>query len=107
MSRRLLALIISSTLIANYLDATAVTEVMKHNIGAYQWEDEEWPNEPFGEYLNRCMKYQAEMQPFKKCKAAWIFLSAIINRAICYQATMLLVTIANLAKRAIITRRKR
>lgn len=67
-----LFIIIASTMIFNlYLAASPVTRVMKHNLGSYAWEDEEWPNEPFGDYLNRCMKYQSNMQPFKKCRAAW------------------------------------
>jgi len=48
---------------------------MKHNLNAYIWEDEDWPNEPFGDYLHRCMRYQKNLQPFKKCKSAWNILN--------------------------------
>jgi DNA mismatch repair ATPase MutS len=30
------------------------------------WEDEEWPHEPFGDYLKRCLDYQKNLQHIKK-----------------------------------------
>jgi DNA mismatch repair protein MutS len=61
-----------SQLICNFnVYANPIESVKKHNLLAYTWEDEEWPNEGFGDYLNRCMEYQKELQPFKKCRAAW------------------------------------
>lgn len=48
---------------------------MKHNMAAYEWEDEDWPNETsYNAYLERCMRYQGNLQPFKKYKSAWAIL---------------------------------
>jgi DNA mismatch repair protein MutS len=67
----LLLIIFMQTVGTCLLEANSIDAVKKHNLSAYTWEDEEWPNEPFGDYLNRCMQYQGELQPFKKCKLAW------------------------------------
>lgn len=37
-------------------------------MSSLEWEDEEWPNESFAEYLKRCFNYQENMQSFKKQK---------------------------------------
>lgn len=39
-----------------------------------EWEEEEWPNESFYDYLNRCMEYQRCMNPIKKRRAAFTIL---------------------------------
>lgn len=65
----------------NFICSSPITRVMRHNLGAYVWEDEEWPNEPFGDYLNRCMEYQGNMQPFKKCRSAWNILDRYYESA--------------------------
>jgi len=36
------------------------------NMSSLAWEDEDWPYESFGDYLNRCLKYQLAPQAFKK-----------------------------------------
>jgi hypothetical protein len=38
------------------------------NLSSLTWEDEEWPNESFHNYLNRCLNYQAHPQKIKKRK---------------------------------------
>jgi DNA mismatch repair ATPase MutS len=43
-----------------------VAKVARHNMSTLEWQDEDWPNEVFSEYLSRCMRYQATLQPFKK-----------------------------------------
>ncbi len=36
------------------------------NCASLAWEDEEWPNEPFKDYLHRSFTYQQDMQELKK-----------------------------------------
>lgn len=36
------------------------------NCASLAWEDEEWPNEPFKDYLQRCFTYQQDLQELKK-----------------------------------------
>lgn len=36
------------------------------NCASLAWEDEEWPNEPFKDYLQRCFNYQDDLQELKK-----------------------------------------
>ena len=38
------------------------------NLSSLAWEDEEWPNESFNDYLHRCLNYQEYPQPIKKRK---------------------------------------
>src|ERR1700722_15969165 len=36
------------------------------NLSSLTWDEEDWPNESFHDYLTRCLKYQTELQEFKK-----------------------------------------
>lgn len=36
------------------------------NCASVAWEDEEWPNESFKDYIHRCFSYQHDMQELKK-----------------------------------------
>lgn len=36
------------------------------NLSSLTFEEEDWPNEPFNDYLNRCLGYQMNLQQFKK-----------------------------------------
>jgi len=36
------------------------------NLASLSWEDEEWPNESFRDYLYRCLSYQTNLQEIKK-----------------------------------------
>jgi DNA mismatch repair protein MutS len=38
------------------------------NLSSLEWEDEEWPNESFNDYLHRCFHFQAHLQAIKKRK---------------------------------------
>lgn len=33
--------------------------------------EEDWPNEEYGDFLSRCMRYQRDLQPFKKVRSSW------------------------------------
>ena len=45
--------------------------LIKYCMSAEVWEEEDWPNEPYHDFLQRCMDYQRNLQPFKKSKATW------------------------------------
>jgi len=48
---------------------------MKHSLAAYPWEHEEWADgDRLGAFLECCMEFQGNMQPFKKTRAAWMIL---------------------------------
>ena len=44
-------------------------KTFQENSSMLTWQDEEWPNESFSEYLTRCYGYQQDMQEFKKRKS--------------------------------------
>ncbi len=45
--------------------------ISRHCMSRELWQEEDWPNEPFGKFLDRCMDYQKNLQSFKKCKSSW------------------------------------
>ncbi len=49
-------------------------KVFQENYSTLIWQEEEWPNESFSEYMKRCYDYQSHMQEIKKRKTtAFIF----------------------------------
>src|SRR5580765_423060 len=46
--------------------ASIYKKIQPMNLASLAWEDEEWPNESFYDYLNRCFQYQAHPQELKK-----------------------------------------
>lgn len=62
-------------------------KTFQENYPSLVWEEEEWPNESFSEYLNRCFMYQLEMQEIKKRKATANILDA--TEQDCAQCTVL------------------
>src|SRR5690242_8149069 len=79
-------LIIASLLPHNVLSEHSITPALKHNLSIYPWEDEDWPNEPYGDFLHRCMRYQSTMQPFKKYKTTWNILERQWNHTTHYDS---------------------
>ena len=45
---------------------TIFKKIQSMNMASLEFEEEEWPNEPFKEYLLRCLDYQLHMQAAKK-----------------------------------------
>lgn len=61
----LLLVLISCT--SNFANQkTIYKKIQPINLASLPWEDEEWPNEPFRDYLQRCLDYQMKPQEFKK-----------------------------------------
>lgn len=58
-------------ILANHIFSNPIQSLEKHCMSSQTWEEEDWPNEPFQDFLHRCMQYQKNLQPFKKSKAAW------------------------------------
>lgn len=58
-------------LIAGDLHSNNCTDVHQLNMASLVWEDEDWPSEPFRDYLYRCFNYQVTMQKTKKRRAAF------------------------------------
>jgi DNA mismatch repair protein MutS len=48
---------------------TIYKKIQPYALCFLEWEDEDWPNESYGKYLERTFNFQSEMQPFKKRKA--------------------------------------
>lgn len=55
-------------------------KVEQHTLTHIPWIDEEWPQESFYDYLNRCMEYQRKPQEFKKCRSAFKLIYALQER---------------------------
>lgn len=76
----------NSILILVFLFSIQAHETIYKKIESYAmrsltWEDEEWPSESFSNYLNRCFKYQQNLQPFKKQKTVFtIFNDATLQQ---------------------------
>lgn len=49
----------------------AIDLLIRHAMSFEKWEEEDWPNEPYHDFLQRVMKYQTELQPFKKHRISW------------------------------------
>ena len=45
---------------------TIYKKIQPINLASLSWEDEEWPNESFRDYLYRCLNYQMNPQELKK-----------------------------------------
>ena len=45
--------------------------VKRHITSTVEWDEEDWPNEPFNKFLARCRTYQYNPQPFRKNKVAF------------------------------------
>ena len=43
-----------------------VQKIMQQNVATLEWNDEDWPNEPFYDFLERSWRYQKNMAPAKK-----------------------------------------
>ncbi len=57
--------------------ANSYRKTFQENSATLVWEDEEWPNESFSEYLQRCYTYQRDLQEFKKRKGTAQILDAV------------------------------
>ncbi len=62
---------VSHSLVAKKQDCTFYKNLEQHCLSSVAWEDEDWPNEPFYDYLMRCMRYQRNPQEAKKRRAAF------------------------------------
>lgn len=62
------------------LQAGNIEPVKQQSMSTHEWIDEDWPNESFSDYLNRCMDYQTNLQPFKKFKLAWNIAQRYLKR---------------------------
>lgn len=51
-----------------------VHKIMDHNLSSLVWEDEDWPNEKFYDFLQRCWNYQKHLAPLKKRRTAFTML---------------------------------
>lgn len=62
------ALLVFLTFITNNCanTKTIYKKIQPINLSSLTWEDEEWPNEPFREYLYRCLDYQTNPQELKR-----------------------------------------
>ena len=45
--------------------------VAKYCIMQESCVEEDWPNEEYGDFLSRCMRYQRDLQPLKKVRSSW------------------------------------
>lgn len=65
-----LALCLNLFIPAQAHDTTQTSSIYKKiqplSMSSLEYEDEDWPNEPFRAYLERCFNYQFLMQEFKK-----------------------------------------
>lgn len=64
-------LLICALLISNsniFSSPTIYKKIQPHIMSTIEFEDEEWPNEPYAQYLARCFDYQTHLQEFKKTK---------------------------------------
>lgn len=62
--------------IARAHEESVIKKVERHSLLHIPWEDEEWPQESFNDYLKRCMRYQRQPQEFKKRRSAFKILAA-------------------------------
>ena len=62
----IILLISSVPLVAQNQSVSIYKKIQPINLSTLSWEDEEWPNESFEEYLNRCLNYQMNPQEIKK-----------------------------------------
>ena len=46
-------------------------KLSRHNMRTLEWEDEDWPNEPYYDFLNRSLSYQENPQAAKKRRGAF------------------------------------
>lgn len=51
--------------------------VAKHNLQSLEWEDEDWPEDTFYNFLKFCIKDQCNPQPYKKRNTAFKMLQSI------------------------------
>ncbi len=78
--KHLLIILITWLLLSTEAHETIYKKIEPYAMRSLSWDDEEWPNECFGDYLNRCFKYQQNLQPFKKQKTTFtIFDKAAIQ----------------------------
>lgn len=56
--------------------ANPIQPLIRYCMSAEVWQEEDWPNEPYNDFLDRCMEYQGNLQSFKQAKTTW----GILNR---------------------------
>jgi DNA mismatch repair protein MutS len=61
----------------------------EHCLASVPWHDEQWPNESFYNYLQRCMRYQCNPHEHKKLRAAFKVVQAVGTQAVKQQRTVL------------------
>ncbi len=59
------------------------------NLASLEWLDEDWPNESFREYLNRCLDYQVTMQPAKKRRLVFTLFDKLASKQNNYEHSAL------------------
>jgi len=60
-------------------------KIQPMNLASLTWEEEDWPNESFYGYLNRCFQYQVHLQEFKKRHIVFkLFDSLSIDQSACH-----------------------
>ena len=65
--------------------ANKYSQIRQLNMASLLWEDEEWPNEPFREYLYRFFGYQVNMQKSKKRRTVFRLFEGLALDQPCYQ----------------------
>lgn len=53
-------------------ECTVYKQIMHQTLAATPWQEEDWPNEPFYDYLMRSISYQENMQEFKKRRTVFL-----------------------------------
>ena len=52
-------------------DSSFFTKMQRQNMSTIEWEEQDWPNEGFTAFLERCREYQHNPQLFRKRKTAF------------------------------------
>lgn len=72
---------------------TIYKKIQPINLASLPWEDEEWPNEPFRDYLERCLDYQMKPQELKKRRIVFRLFDSLsqqqVNNSALYDMTTL------------------
>jgi DNA mismatch repair protein MutS len=83
MKRFVSRLFILVLLCSNFITAhkSIYKKIQPINLSSLSWEDEEWPNEPLKDYLQRCFTYQHDLQEMKKRRITFRIFDSISEQS--------------------------